>query len=158
MRRREKEITSRAEIDRVIRSALSCRMAMVAPDGTPRIVPLSFGYDGVTLFFHSAAEGEKIEILRSNPEVAVEFEDGVTLRRGGNACSFSMNYESVVARGRAEFLTDPAERRAALESLAAKYAGEGATFPDAAMEGLVLFCVRIASICGKRSPGRNPGG
>jgi nitroimidazol reductase NimA-like FMN-containing flavoprotein (pyridoxamine 5'-phosphate oxidase superfamily) len=158
MRRGDKEITSRAEIDRVIHSALSCRMAMVAPDGTPRIVPLSFGYDGETLTFHSAAEGEKIDILRSNPEVAVEFEDGVTLRRGGETCSFSMNYESVVARGRAEFLTDPAERRTALERLAAKYAGEGACFPDAAMESLVLFRVRIASISGKRSPVRNPGG
>ncbi len=151
MRRRDKEITSRAQIDRVIHAALSCRVAMVAPDGTPRIVPLSFGYDGENLYFHSAAEGEKLDILRANPEVAVQFEDGVTLRRGGDTCAFSMNYESVVARGRAVFLTDTAQRRAALECLARKYAGEGATFPDSATENLAILRVKIDSVTGKRS-------
>jgi len=49
MRRKEKEIKSRAEIDEVIAGCQVCRLAF-AVHGEAYLVPLSFGYDGSALY------------------------------------------------------------------------------------------------------------
>ena len=56
MRRTDKEIPSRGEIDAVIRGCQVCRIAL-ALENEPYIVPVSFGYDGASLFFHTAGSG-----------------------------------------------------------------------------------------------------
>ncbi len=58
MRRKEKQVTGRRAIDAVIRASSVCRLAMSHED-RPYVVPLCFGYDGGTLYFHSALEGKK---------------------------------------------------------------------------------------------------
>ena len=35
-------------------------------EGSPYIVPLCFGYDAGTLYFHSAPAGKKIDLLKNN--------------------------------------------------------------------------------------------
>ena len=151
MRRAEKELKTRAEIDAVIDAALSCRVAMVR-QGLPYIVPLSHAYDGTFLYFHSATQGEKIDILRENPEVCVEFEDGVELRRGKSACRYSMNFRSVIVRGRMEFVQDEAEKRRSLELLVRRFAGNDAGgFPDSALAEIAILRLRIVSATGKLS-------
>ncbi len=65
MRRNDSEITDRKDIDGIIRRCRVCRLAMC--DGSqPYIVPLSFGYDGSFLYFHTAREGRKIDIIKRN--------------------------------------------------------------------------------------------
>ncbi len=59
MRRKEKEIADKSEIESIIRKSLVCRLGIVDA-GLPYIVPLCFGYDNGALFFHSAKEGRKI--------------------------------------------------------------------------------------------------
>jgi hypothetical protein len=61
MRRKEKEITDRAELEAVIAEAQVCRLAMC--DGAhPYVVPLCFGYEAGTFYVHCAAEGQKLAI------------------------------------------------------------------------------------------------
>ena len=43
MRRKDREITERAEIEAILREAQVCRIALADDDG-PYIVPMSFGY------------------------------------------------------------------------------------------------------------------
>ena len=63
MRRSEKEITDKLAIEKIINASLVCRLAL--SDGNqPYIVPLCFGYQDRTLYFHSALEGKKIDILK----------------------------------------------------------------------------------------------
>ena len=50
MRRTDKEITSRSEIDEIIRDSDVCRLAFAVSD-EPYLVPVSFGFDGKTLYF-----------------------------------------------------------------------------------------------------------
>ena len=59
LRRKEKEIIDKSEIESIIRKSLVCRLGIV-DEGLPYIVPLCFGYDKGALFFHSAKEGRKI--------------------------------------------------------------------------------------------------
>jgi uncharacterized protein len=58
MRRKDREITDRAEIDAILSEAVVCRLGLV--DGSePYIVPMCFGYDGTFLYLHSAPEASK---------------------------------------------------------------------------------------------------
>ena len=76
MRRKDKEVTDRNGIKEIICECKTCHVAMV--DGyMPYVVPLSFGYkfidDGaLELYFHSAFEGKKIDILKRNNKVCFE--------------------------------------------------------------------------------------
>lgn len=152
MRRSEKEITDRAEIDAVIRRSRVLRLGL-SDRGQPYVVPLCFGYDGRSLYFHCAREGKKMQILRQNNRVCVEFDivDGVA--ESDQACNWSVNYQSVIGFGTAHVVVDLPEKRDALALLMAQYSGRSFTFPDDALKGTVIVRIDISSMTGKKSPG-----
>ncbi len=59
--------------EKVIRLAKVCRIAL-SSDNIPYIVPVSFGYNNNTIYFHSSCKGKKIDILRKNNNVCFEFD------------------------------------------------------------------------------------
>ncbi len=152
MRRKEKAVTEKDQIEAILDSAPVCRIAMVDEDGHPYLVPLCFGYADNTLFFHCATEGRKLEILRQNSRVCFEAETDVSVLAGTKPCGWGLAYRSVIGYGNAEFLTDPADRRQALDTIMRHYAGDGTwDYPDAALEKTLVFRVRIDTMTGKRS-------
>jgi hypothetical protein len=52
MRRSDREITHRERIDEIIRGCEVCHLGMADRD-QPYVVPVSFGYDGQDVYFHS---------------------------------------------------------------------------------------------------------
>jgi nitroimidazol reductase NimA-like FMN-containing flavoprotein (pyridoxamine 5'-phosphate oxidase superfamily) len=152
MRRHDKELTERAEIDAILHEATACHLAMIA-EGRPYVVPMNFGYDGTAFYFHSADAGLKIAALRANPQVCIQAECGLELVRKPDACNYGMRYKSVIATGRAEFLDAIDEKRRALDCIVKKYAvGDVPAFPDAAMKRLAVFRVDIETITAKVAP------
>lgn len=96
MRRADKEITSRAEIDAVVHGCVVCRLGF-AVGNEPYVVPVSFGYDGRNLYFHTARTGRKIECIEANSRVCFEVERNVELIRDpGQPCEWSFAFESVI--------------------------------------------------------------
>lgn len=81
MRRNDREIKDRGEIDSIIGRARVCRLALCR-DGQPYIVPLCFGYDGRSLYFHAAEDGMKIEALDRVAVIKIEIES-LTGKRSG---------------------------------------------------------------------------
>lgn len=150
MRRKEKAIVDRAELETVIREASVCRMGL-CDGGIPYVVPLCFGYTADTFYFHCAAEGRKLEILERNPEVCLELEAGVALKPGEKACDWGMTYRSVIGMGRAERVEAPEAKRRALDLIMARYASGAFNYPDAALEKTVILKVSVRSMTGKRS-------
>ena len=69
MRRKEREITDRAEIETILASTNVMHLALADGD-EPFLVPVFFAYDGASMCFHSASAGTKIEILKRNPKSA----------------------------------------------------------------------------------------
>lgn len=123
MKRKDKEITGTAEIETIIQKSDVCRIAMV--DGNiPYIVTMNFGYSGGTvkkLYFHCAAEGRKLDIIRKNNLVCFEFDTDHQLIAGNEPCNLSMNYKSVVGWGNISILTDDAEKREGLDLIIKHY-------------------------------------
>ena len=96
MRRTDKEITCRSEIDEIIHGCQVCHVGF-AVDGEPYVVPVSFGYDGVALYFHTARDGRKIDFISANPRVCLQFERDVNLVTSEtDACKFTFSFESVI--------------------------------------------------------------
>jgi nitroimidazol reductase NimA-like FMN-containing flavoprotein (pyridoxamine 5'-phosphate oxidase superfamily) len=151
MRRHEREITDKEEIEAIIRQALVCRLAMVEGD-TPYVVPLCFGYADHALYFHSANEGKKLEILKKNNRVCFEFDIDQSLKKNEEACAWGMRYKSVIGFGAACFLTDYESKRKALDIIMRNYSDKSFTYQKSAIEKTIVIKVDIEQMTGKQSP------
>lgn len=154
MRRKDREITDPEEIDAILGRCRVCRLAFAVED-TPYIVPLNFGFrreDGrLTLFFHGAKEGRKLDMMARNPRVCFET-DGMhrLMPDADHPEKCTMAYESVVGWGTARLLTDAAERRRALDCLMAHYGAVPKGYPEAALRAVAVFSVAVSECTGKR--------
>jgi len=150
MRRKDKEITEPAAIRAVIEKATVCRLGMV--DGNqPYIVPVCFGYHDNVLYFHSASKGRKIDLLRKNPNVCIEFDLLAEPIESENACDWSMRYQSVIGFGKAVFIEDLDEKRKALGIIMAQYTDREFQFPEKMLKATRVFRVEIEQVTGKQS-------
>jgi Predicted flavin-nucleotide-binding protein len=150
MRRSERAITDSAELESILREAVVCRMGL-CDEEVPYVVPMNYGYRDGSVFLHSAVEGRKIELLRKNPNVCLEFEKDVELVPAEAACSFSMKYRSVIASGRAVFLESPGEKAQGLNVIMAQYTGKEYEFPPQALERIVVIRVDLEECSGKHN-------
>ena len=150
MRRSEKEVTDRAEIDAVIRSCRVCRLGL-SDDGQPYVVPLSFGYDGEALYFHSATEGRKLDILRKSNRVCVESDILEGLEEADEACAWGIRYRSVIGTGSATILEDTEEKKKAFTVLMSQYSDRDYSFPDKTVARTTVVKIVFHSLTGKQS-------
>lgn len=151
MRRKEKEITEREELRRILAGARVCRVAMCDGD-RPYLVPLSFALDGDDLVLHSAREGRKLDVLRRNPAVCFEVEEAVAVRPAATACDFGMAFRTVIGFGEVELVEDPAERRRLLALFGPRYGAPPGALPDHELARTRVLRVRVRELTGKRSP------
>lgn len=151
MRRHDKEITSRREIDAIIRSALVCRIALAKGD-EPYVVPVSFGYDGDALFIHTAKRGRKIEFFAANSRVCFELENNVSLQTDDrDACKWTFEFESVIGYGSISELETAEDRARGLNQIMLHYSGREWEIDDAATATTRVWRIDIESVTGKRS-------
>lgn len=111
LRRKDREITDRNELDEILRASKFAVVALV-DDGEPYCVTLSCGYDPdvPALYFHAALQGKKNDIiLRKNSACATVIDD-----RGYTYGDCEHKFRSVVLFGTIEQVLSPEEKRAAL--------------------------------------------
>jgi nitroimidazol reductase NimA-like FMN-containing flavoprotein (pyridoxamine 5'-phosphate oxidase superfamily) len=150
MRRADKEITSKAAIEGIISRSLVCRLAL-ADENRPYIVPLCFGYKDNSLYFHSAEQGKKIDIIKKNNRVCFEFDIDSEVIKADKACEWGLQYKSVVGFGQASFLEDSESKRRALDIIMKQYSGESSAYPEAKLKHTVIIKVDIEHMTGKQA-------
>lgn len=151
MRKSRQEIREQSILDEILSSQLICRLAMV-DGGRPYIIPVNYGYRDGCLYIHSAPEGKKIDLLRTNPEVCFEVEDKMEITKGEKACDWSTRYRSVVGYGTAEILSDGESKQKGLELLMAQHgAPELKEFNQKNLDRMVILKLTITSLTGKQS-------
>lgn len=150
MRRKDKEITEKSALEAIIRKALVCRLGLI--DGNrPYVVPLCFGYREEAIYIHGALQGKKMEALRKNGNVCVEFDIDTEIIPSDSACDWGMRFQSVIGFGRAVFLEDRNEKQKALDAIMAHYADPSFAFPDKTLEATAVIKIEIQSMTGKQS-------
>lgn len=147
MRRKDREITEISKIQEVM-EACTCLHLGLNDQGRVYVVPLNFGYelvdDQFTLFFHGATEGRKTEVIRNNPCVGFEMETGYQLQPNAAACNYSAAFQSVIGEGTVEILTDPEEKRHALNKIMYHNTGrEQWDFPEIMIKKTNVFRLAV---------------
>ncbi|MHB9022876.1 MAG: pyridoxamine 5'-phosphate oxidase family protein [Armatimonadota bacterium] len=150
MRRNEKAITDNSELEAIIRRSHVCRVAMC--DGVqPYIVPMCFGLLDGKLYFHAATEGRKLDILRINQRVCVEFDIDQEIVMAPVSCNIAMRYRSVIGFGTAVIVEDAEEKRIGLEAVVLQYVKECTPFPAEMLERTMVIRVALEEMTGKKS-------
>ena len=150
MRRKEKAVSDASGINAIIGKANVCRLGMVDGD-RPYIVPLSFGYQDNTLYFHGALKGRKMDLLKQNPNVCVEFEIAVEAIADVDACSWSMKFQSVIGFGKASIVEGLELKRQALGIIMAQYSDKAFEFSENKVNATAVIKVEIEKMTGKQS-------
>ena len=124
-------------------------LATLGTDGWPYAVPVNHVLSGDTLYIHCAVEGHKLENIAHEERVSFCAVASASVL----PAKLSTLYESAVAFGRAALVTDPAEKRRALELLAIRFCGalspeaESAIATSASRTAVVR--IRLERIAGK---------
>lgn len=124
MRRADREIL---EFDRMLAVADACdccRLGLL-DDAGAYIVPLNFGYEAegekLTLYFHGAGQGKKIDLIREQKSASFEMDTRHALVEGETACAYSYRYQSVMGRGRIRLIEEYEEKVHGLQAIMAHY-------------------------------------
>lgn len=97
-------------------------VSFVRPDGTPYGVPLSLARtDDKTFYFHCALEGEKFDCIAANPQVALSAVTKCAPTVGPKDGSFTLQYKSAMAIGKADIVTDRDEKIEALRVICQRF-------------------------------------
>jgi nitroimidazol reductase NimA-like FMN-containing flavoprotein (pyridoxamine 5'-phosphate oxidase superfamily) len=150
MRRKEKEITEKSEIEAIIHKSMVCRIAL-SDDNTPYIVPLCFGYQNNTIYVHGSLKGKKIDILQKNQSICFEFDIDTEIVKAESDCKWGMKYKSVIGIGKALILKKPDDKQKALSIIMNQYSDRPPQFSEKAINGTTVIKIEIKSMTGKQS-------
>ncbi len=150
MRRNDKEIENKDEIESIISGSDVCRIAL-SENNSPYIIPMCFGYKDNCLYFHSAADGKKIDIIKKNNRICFEFDLYGGLIKSKNPCDWDVKYRSVVGSGKAFFIEDREEKKRALTIIVNHYSSDAHEYHNNSVENVTVIRVDIENITGKKS-------
>lgn len=150
MRNKEKEITNRAEIDKIIGESKVCRLALCDGD-MPYIIPVNFGYKNDTIYIHCAPEGKKLDIIRKNPNICFEFDQCNEIIEKDKACNWSIKYKSVIGFGLASIVNDYDSKIYALKIIMSQYSEKQHTFSEDSVKKTAIIQILIKNLSGKQS-------
>jgi nitroimidazol reductase NimA-like FMN-containing flavoprotein (pyridoxamine 5'-phosphate oxidase superfamily) len=108
-----------------------CRLGL-SDGGAPYIVPLNFGYtyenNTLCLYFHSANDGRKLDILKKNNRACFELDCEHHLIEADRACGYGFAFASVIGFGAIEILKTNEEKIQGLNVLMKHQTGRDAVF------------------------------
>ncbi len=153
MRRKDREIKDIEEMIKILDKCKTAHIAMV-DKGMPYVVPLSYGYelkDGqLTLYFHSAKEGRKLDVLKENPNVCFEISCEGEAIHAEVPCNSGYYYSCIIGNGQAVFVEETAEKCEGLAVMFRRQTGRKVTFTKEQAETVCVFKVVSDDFCGKQ--------
>lgn len=151
MNLRNKEIIKQKELENIIHEADVCYVGFVDKD-QPYVLPFNFAYRDNQVFLHSDNIGYKIELIRQNPKVCINFNTGNELfhRNKEVACSWGMKYKSVNIFGAIEFIEKYDTKYQIMKDFMIKYAGEDYEFSEPSIKNVCIMRIAVEKITGKK--------
>ena len=155
MRRKDREITDFESIVSIMQQSQVCRLAL--NNGTyPYIVPMNFGMtveDGtVTLYFHCADEGTKLDLIAADPHACFEMESEAFLASQRSTGNCTMSFKSVIGQGILSVVDDRAEKIKGLKVLVAHYHPEGFAWDPKPFAATTVLKLTVEHMTAKHRP------
>ena len=155
MTKREYKITDEGEIRRVLDSAKVLRLG-IAVDNVPYIYPMNYGYtmeDGkLSLYLRSAVKGDKLDLLRKNPNVCFELDCDHVPFEGKIACQYGLAYSAISGRGRAVLVEDVEEKMEAMSVLMKTQTGKDFQFNERLVSIVAVIRLDVTGFSAKYRP------
>jgi len=153
MRRKDREITEFDELVAVMRRCDVCRLGL-NQDGYPYLLPLNFGLyvrpdKTVELYFHSAMQGTKLNLIAKDNRAAFEMDCAhrLVLDTADHECT--MEYESVIGHGVIEMVSDE-DKYEALCRIMRHYHAEEFPFNPKPIPYTAVYKLVVQEMTGKR--------
>ena len=106
----------------VMKRAPFITVSFTRADGTAYGLPMSMACtDDRTWYFHCALEGEKLDAISAHPEVCLSAVTKCLPTVGPKDGSFTLQYQSAVAFGRAEIVTSDEEKILGLRVISQRF-------------------------------------
>lgn len=148
--RRKKQALSLEECEQILYHGTSGVLALAGDDDYPYAVPISYVYDGEKLYFHCATSGHKLDAIRRNPKASfcVIGEDRVIPEK------YTTYFKSVIVFGILAIVDKEADKYAAIQKLALKYAPSSSSTSrkkaiENEWESLCILEMKVTHMSGK---------
>ncbi len=150
MRRKDRELTNKADIEAVLKKAFVCHLGLADGD-QPYVVPMNYGYEDGHIYLHGAAEGRKIDVIRKNNKVCFEMEtfQSEIVKGGDQPCDWGTAFRSVIGFGTAKLLENSEEKIRALNIIVKAHDDRDFTFPEAMLKMTAVIDITISEMTGK---------
>ncbi|MGN1029055.1 MAG: pyridoxamine 5'-phosphate oxidase family protein, partial [Bacilli bacterium] len=109
----------------------------------------SYLNDKLTLYFHSAKEGRKLDGIVENPEVAFEMDCEHKLIEAEIPCLHGFSYKSIIGNGVSSIVENMEEKKSALSLLMKHQTGKDFTFEDKHAKAVTVFKVEVTNFSAK---------
>ena len=120
MRRQDRAVTAPEKVRAVIDACEVCRLGLQDGRGV-YVVPVNFGHtvEGGrhVFYFHGAAEGRKVDLVRRNGWAGFELDTGYRLQGAEAACGYTAAFQSVIGEGPIRVVETAEERRRGLAAI-----------------------------------------
>lgn len=147
----DREITDIAEIEKLLKQAKICRIALMNGD-KPYVIPLCFGYklegNHLELYFHSAPKGQKIDLIKKNNHAGFEIDHLTGIVKDESDCSVTALYECITGTGSVE-IVNGVDKLTGLASIITKYdeVKMEHKFSEQMLNGIALIKLTADSFC-----------
>lgn len=144
---------SKDEIDDLLAEVPVGVLSTIDTDGTPYGIPIHFVPWNGAIYIHCKLTGQKLDNIRANARVCLTayHMDGIILDPEDRPCKTNTAYSSAIVQGKAQIISDAAEKRGALEAIVRKYTPHlsGKEIPDGALDRTAVVRIDIESMTGK---------
>ena len=147
MRRKDREMTDKAEIEGILLREETGYLATCGVDGQPMATPVNYIYKDGRIIIHCAPAGRKLDNIAQNPRAGFTVATDISIDR----VMMTTYYSSVMIEGKARLVTDETEKKQAIRDLTERLAAPGEVCSD--LEGIrtAILVVEIGSMCGKKN-------
>ena len=131
--KRETQVVDEKQIKHILDTAKVLNLGLAA-DNMPYVVPMNYGYclenGKLVLYLHSAVKGNKLDMIRRNPNVYFSMDCDHKSFEGEKPCQYGLAYAAVMGRGTAVIVEDVEEKKQAMSVLMKTQTGKDFSFDD----------------------------
>ncbi len=155
MTKRERQITDEHQIRAILDTAKVLHLGL-AVDNEPYVVPMNYGCTWengkMVLYLHSALQGKKLDMIRTNPRVFFEMDCDLTPFEGEKPCQYGLAYSSVMGRGTARIVEDMEEKIRAMSVLMKTQTGKDFSFNERLVSIVAVIRIDVEEYIAKHRP------
>lgn len=155
MRRSDREIKDYNEILDILQRGSVCHLAL-SDNNIPYIIALNYGWtkkgDLLTLYFHCARSGKKLDIIKKNNLCCFMIDIDHKLYKNNDISEWTMKYRSIIGMGKIEIITEDIEKKHGMDTLMRHYSNRNEfEYKPSQFSAVRVLKLSVSEIFGKKN-------